>query len=143
MTTQPFAETIRVRLLALISIRNTSPSALSAKMNRAKSYLVRKLNPPTATETRELTTAEVDEVLAALDATPDALFAPVLGNGDREFLAWVLSRAPDEGRTPRDAERVFARADRAIERLSAQRLLVVDADDGTLSLTPQGATLSV
>lgn len=139
MTSQPFAEVIRVRLLALISIRNTSPSALSAKMNRAKSYLVRKLNPPTATETRELTTAEVDEVLAALDADAGILFAPVLGNGDREILAWIAGRTVDEGRTGKDAERIFARADRAIERLTAQRLLAVAAD-GTLSLTDQSAT---
>jgi hypothetical protein len=141
MTSQPFAEVIRVRLLALISIRNTSPSALSAKMNRAKSYLVRKLNPPTATETRELTTAEVDEVLAALDADAGALFVPVLGNGDRELLAWIATRPDGEGRTAKDADRIFARAERAIERLTAQRLLSVD-NDGTLTLTDQGATLT-
>lgn len=133
--TIPVSEVVRVRLLALIARAGTSPTAVSTGIGKTHSYLARKLGPPSTSDVRPLTTADLDEVLAYLGLPASALLEPVLWPGDRELLGWIASQ-PEVGRTVRAAGRAYPGAKRALERLAEQ--LLVDERDEILHLTDGG-----
>jgi len=126
-----FDETIRARLLALMTEEGKSCTTLSTEMGLSHTTLLRKLQHGT----RPLTTTDVDAVLGALGKPLHAVMAPVLGAGDREFLKWLGAEraAPIE-----TASAVFSDVAGRAARLSSQGLLVCDVDRGTLNITTAG-----
>ena len=132
-----FHDTIRVRLLALISIKGIALSALSVQMGHNPSHLTRKLNPSDGAGERVLTTRDVDEVLASLDERFDTLMDHVLGQPDRALLSWVQA-CPD---APAEAEaaKFMRAAEKPLKRLLEQQL--VANFKGALYLTPEGARI--
>lgn len=135
MDAPTFSETIIARLLGRISMAGTSLSALSKSMGRAHSYLGRKLSPASPSEARELSVTEVDDILAALGLPPTALDEPALAPADRHVLAWA-ARTSDGERTLAAAAALFAGLRRILDRLSGQRLLVLDGE--RIHLTEEG-----
>lgn len=125
-----FGGILRARLLALMLRGGTNPTNLSIAMGHAGSTLGRKLDGR-----RRLCTADVEEVLAKLDQPAEALFRPVLLDGDKAALEWVWSRQRS-GAVAFADEFTTLHGER-LDRLAAQALLrtVTSGVDGVRSLT--------
>lgn len=130
-----YAETVRVRLLALIMLNEHTPNSLSTAMGRAHSYLGRKLQAGEADAKRGLKTVDVDEVLSALRLGPEAVMAPVFGEVDLQLLRWLRE---NDGATRTDAAHLYRGVAKAVERLAMQAM-VTEGEAGDLHLTPEGA----
>ena len=126
-----FGSILRARLLALMEARGTNPTNLSISMGHAGSTLGRKLDGR-----RRLCTSDVEEVLAALGEPAEAVFRPVLLDGDREALAALWRR--QQGGTPTTFDDFEGLSPGRLNRLAGQALLATDADQRIVSLTSIG-----
>lgn len=136
MTT--FHDRLRHRLRALIQIRGFSLDSLSRAMGVNHSHLSRKLGGPSHSDSRGLTTVDVDQVLAYLGESPAILDAPVISPSDRLVLAWMRHLPEGSSPTPAEVKTFCAPDGKALARLLDQELLEVRED--RVYLTPSGLT---
>ena len=138
---------LRTRLAALIKLHAPSKAGAASSAGWAESTLYRRLNldPNDSNNYRPLAAGDVDELLAGIKLTPDALLQPALLDGDSELLQWVDKRTPAD---PLPSRAMWMRhcmddgTDRLI-RLVLQGLLVVCGDPDNqhtwyIRLTPTG-----
>lgn len=90
---QAFSTILAERVLNLLRVRGLTTHAVAKRFGRSHTWLRRKIEPlGQAEEARPLTGSDVDEILAFLEAAPEDLFRPILGEDDREVLLALRGR---------------------------------------------------
>jgi hypothetical protein len=139
---------LRSRLAQLLTREGVAYADAARRAGWAESTLYRRLNTdPTDPNYRRLHVSAADELLAALELSPDELLQPVLLEGDRELLVWVGMRTPADP-LPSSAlwSDLEARAGQRVLCLQQQGLLALcgaaddleDASRWYVRLTPAG-----
>ena len=131
-TLDTFSTVIRRRLLLLIEVRGFTPTQVARKLGRPHSWLMRRLEDDPEKRQDQLTTDQVDEILAALPATYEALCAPVLSQTDRTVLRWLRESGGADPVPVETLSGIFADARSSVRRLVAQGfVLQLEPESGT------------
>ena len=144
--TSTFEDLVLGRIDLLREVRGGTCRSLSLKMRdpetgepRAHNTVTRMLYPSSETDFRAPRLSQVDEVLAAFELPPSALFEPVLSDLDALLLRSVSDA---DGGTCTSAEILGEEpgADASLARLVLQSLVTVS--DGRVSITQEGRVVA-
>ena len=123
---------LATRLGIVIEASGYTPTRLSLDMRKARNWLTRKLGD--GEESRGLTVADCEEVLAFLEVPDHLLLTPLMLDGDLQVLRYLAAQGGWIGSTTVGG--IFQRAPAALKRLLGQGL--IDASAGEVRATPHG-----